>query len=94
MSIIKQEFAQIKLALNTHYQQQTQKEIQQKIEDRNQTFYSCPKRFFKNILEKYNSIYVDRLLTDNNLLIEEEQIKQAIHAHFSEYFNEKPLEKI
>ena len=92
-TIVKQKFFHIKLALNIHYQQETQKEIQQKIEDRNQIFFFCPKKFFKNILERYNSIHVDRLLSDNTLLTEEDQIKQAIHTHFFEYFNEKPLEQ-
>ena len=92
-TIVKQEFSHIKLALNTYYQQETQKEIQQKIEDRNQTFFSCSKKFFKNILERYNSIHIDRLLSNNTLLTEEDQIKQAIHTHFSKYFNEKPLKQ-
>jgi hypothetical protein len=91
ISQIKQEFQQIKFALNAQYQQNIQKEIQQKIEDRNLSFYETPKLFFKKILEKYNNIRVDRLLTGNSLLTEHQEIKNAIHHHFTEYFKEKPL---
>jgi hypothetical protein len=93
-SQIKEEFQQIKMALNYQQQQTTYQEIQQKIEDQNQSFLETPKIFYKKILERFNNIHIDRLLLDNSLLTERDEILNAIHYHFSEYFKEKPLQPI
>src|SRR5205085_1532157 len=76
------------------YANQTYQSLQQKIEERNQTFKNSPKIFYRNILERYNNINIDRLNTnDNTLLIEQQQVQQAIHSHFTEYFNENHSHK-
>ena len=91
---IKEEFQQIKTALNIQQQQTIYKEIQQKIEIRNKSFLETPKLFYKKILEKYNNIHIDRLSLENSLLTEHNEILNAIHNHFTEYFKEKPLQPI
>ena len=70
---IKLEFLEIKNALNIQQKQQIQEEIQQKIEERNQTFKNSPKIFYRNILERYNNINIDRLNTNDNTLFTEQQ---------------------
>jgi len=50
--------------------------------------------FTKKILEKYNNIHIDRLLLNNNLLTEHDEILNSIKHHFTEYFKTKPLETI
>ena len=91
---IKNEFQLIKLSLNHQYQQNLYNEIKQKIENRNKTFLESPKFFYKNILGKHNSINIDRLLLNDTLLTERNEILNQIHNHFSEYFSEKPLQSI
>ena len=91
---IKDEFQLIKTALNHQYQQLTYDEIKGKIEDRNKSFKETPKLFYKKILEKYNNIHIDRLLLNDNLLTEHDEILNAIKHHFTEYFKTKPLETI
>ena len=91
---IKEEFQQIKTALNIQQQQTIYKEIQQKIEIRNKSFLETPKLFYKKILEKYNNIHIDRLSLENSLLTEHNEILNAIYNHFTEYFKEKPLQPI
>ena len=86
---IKLEFQSIKTALNLQYQQNTYKDIKQKIEDRNKSFIETPKIFYKKILEKFNNINIDRLHLNNILLTEHNEILDAIHYHFTEYFKEK-----
>ena len=90
----KNEFELIKSSLNYQYQQNLYNEIKQKIENRDQIFKETPKLFYKNILEKHNNINIDRLLLNNTLLTEHNEILNQIHNHFSDYFSEKPLHPI
>ena len=91
---IKNEFQLIKSALNHEYQQNLYNEIKQKIENCNKAFTETPKIFYKKILERYNNINIDRLLIDNSLLTNHNEILNAIQDHFSNYFNDKPLSTI
>jgi len=91
---IKNEFQLIKTVLNYQQKQATYKEIQQKIENWNKVFNETPKLFYKNILEKYNNINIDRLLLNNILLTDQNKILNTVHYHFSNYFKEKLLQPI
>ena len=88
---IKNEFQLVKSSLNHQYQQNLYNKIKQKIENHDKTFTETPKLFYKNILKKHNNINIDRLLLNNTLLTEHNEILNQIHNHFSEYFSEKPL---
>src|SRR6185436_18554747 len=84
----------IKTALNQQHQQSIYNEIKQKIEERNKSFCESPKIFYKKILERYNSINIDRLLLNNTMLTEHDEILNAVHYYFADYFKAKPLEPI
>ena len=73
----------------------TQSEIQQKLLERNQNFLENPKLFFKKVLERFsNSANIDRLLSNDTLVTNPDDIKKSIQQYFQNYFSKQPLSPI
>ena len=89
-SISKKNF--YKKQIELEIKQKIQEEIKVKLQERDLNFIQNPKLFFKKMLERFSSsIHLDRLLTNNNLLTNPEEIKTQIQYHFQNYYQEQPL---
>src|SRR4029078_3139852 len=89
------EIKTLKTQISREKQENTLKEIQNKLEERNDNFLQNPKIFFRNVLEKHtNNINLDRILSDNTLTTQPTEIKQALQSHFQDYFKELPYTPI
>ena len=86
---IKKEAQNLKHIIEQENKIHTQSEIQQKLLERNQNFLENSKLFFKKVLERFsNSTNIDRLLLNDILLINSDDIKKSIQQHFQNYFSE------
>ena len=89
------EIKTLKTQILKEKQENTIKEIQNKLEERNNNFYQNPKIFYRNVLEKHNnSINLDRLFSNNTLITQPTEIKQALQSHFQNYFQKLPYSQI
>src|SRR6185295_7117714 len=75
--------------ISKEQQENTFKEIQNKLEERNNNFLQNSKIFFHNVLEKHtNNINLNHLLSNNTLTTQPTEVKQALQSHFQDYFKE------
>jgi exonuclease III len=88
------EMKNLKIALENFQSQKTKEEILQKIEERNNSFLTNPKNFFKKTLERNNNISIDRILTNDSLHTDALEINQTLQTHFANYFALQPLSPI
>jgi exonuclease III/ribonuclease HI len=92
---IKKEIQSLKLDIEQENKNHIQTEIQQKLLERNQNFSENPKLFYKKVLERFGSnANIDRLLSQDTLLTNPNDIKLSIQQHFQNYFSDQPLPPI